>query len=317
MSTTETTKPLVQPPSVKQGFEVYFYIAYSCLLVKYLINQQISYASNNVLFLRAMLILSAIFFICWGTAYEAWSVQIDTVVFNSIYIIINIWRSIPLIKQVWPVKLTKLEEIIFNRNFKNFMTIKQFKHFISKFEPDTFRSNKCQIVSLDQNFTGLYYIAKIDKGYEVGLEGKHDTHLKYLNEGAWAGIIEYNMLEDMGAKNDKEVLWGVKIIVHKKDEKIENNNISCTEENLNSTPGGVTVYKIDIKNLLQLYNDQYFPGVYSNAIHAMWLDYTADYMRVQDLNLIEFDKFLKEKDAEEKKYMDQIRKNSIIIDTKE
>jgi hypothetical protein len=257
-----------------------------------------------------MLILSAIFFIVWGTYYEAWAVQIDTVVFNAIYIIINIWQSIPLIKQIWPVRLTPIEDTMFKRNFQYFMTIRQFKHFITKFQSDTYRSNKCQIVSVDQNFTGLYYIAKIDKGYEVGLEGRNDTALKMLGEGAWVGIIEFNMLEDPKHAG-KEVLWGVKLIVHKKEKPLEHCN---TESNIiESSQGGVTVYKIDLKNLSDLYNDKHFPGFYSNAIHAMWLDYTADYLRVQDLNLIEFDKYLKEKDVEDKKYLEKLsKKNSLI-----
>jgi hypothetical protein len=185
------------------------------------------------------------------------------------------------------------------------MGIRQFKHFISKFESDTYRSNKCQIVSIDQNFTGLYYIAKIDKGYEVGLEGRNDTQLKALTEGAWVGIIEYTELE---AK--KEVLWGVRIIVHKKESQGENMN---TESNIIAPSGGVTVYKIDNRKLMELYSDQHFPGFYWNAIHAMWLDYTAEYLMVQDINLIEFDKFLKDKDEEEKKYLEKIiKKNSLV-----
>src|SRR4051812_12136055 len=91
-------------PMAKQGYDAYMYVAYAFLMV--------SYINVNILIFRMWLILSAVFFIIWGLTPER-SVQIDTLIFNAIYIIINVVQSIPLIKQYLPVKLTPLEEEIY------------------------------------------------------------------------------------------------------------------------------------------------------------------------------------------------------------
>ena len=184
--------------------------------------------------------MAAIFFIIWGTVYEQKSVQVDTVVFNSIFILINIGQSIPLLKQIWHVKLTPIESIIFNRNFINFMNIRQFKHFIDHFKSDTYRANHCNIVSRGQNFRGLYYIAMISEGLEVHLKSEGNS-FKILEEGNWAGIVEnYEYESKKYSKKEVEVLWDITLeVIHS-----NSNEIISDEEYLNRS---VIVYFFDLK----------------------------------------------------------------------
>jgi hypothetical protein len=230
--------------------------------------------------LRIWLILSAIFFIIWGTIYPELSIQLDTLLFNLLFIIINVVQCIPLIKTVWPVKLTPLELEIYNRNFSSFMNRKQFKHLISHFEYDVYRAEGSQIISIDQNFKSVFYVAKIYEGYEVFIIGRHDLKVKQLCEGAWIGIIEYKDYEEKLKNYNPEVddiLWRISAVVHKAS---------------NVSGKGVVVYEFPIKKLNQLYSDKSFAEFYFKAIHAIWLDYGAQYLAVQDINLIDYMRYV-------------------------
>jgi hypothetical protein len=199
--------------------------------------------------------MSAVFFIIWGTT-GTFAVQIDTVIFNSAFIIINIVQSIPLIKQIMPVKLTELEEEIFQRDFHNHMTKRQFKHFISKFKTDWYKGDGSQICVHDSNFRYLIYIAKIFPGWRVVLTSStRHLQVKEIKEGSWIGTIEYVLYEqaNQGLKKPSEaqqdVSWGISAYLEsiKEHEIIDMNAQSITEAKL--VPKGINgavVYIIDL-----------------------------------------------------------------------
>jgi hypothetical protein len=123
------------------------------------------------------------------------------------------------------------------------MSIRAFKHFISKFEKDTYRSNKCQIVSKGQTFKGLYYIASIAEGYEVHLRDD-DNSFKVLRPGSWAGIIEIWDFEARKKESkDPQVLWGISLEVAFKPNKKEEKRPDQIGDFLDC----VVAYHIDLK----------------------------------------------------------------------
>jgi hypothetical protein len=227
--------------SAKMGFDAYMYCAYAFLLI--------SYINVNILVFRFWLVMSAIFFIIWGCEPER-AVQIDTIVFNSLYIIINIIQSIPLIKQIWPVKLTPLEQEIFDKDdkFKNHMNIRQFKHFISKFAIQTYNGNNQNIITNGDNFIHLFYIAKISPGWKVNLIKNNKVEVTELKEGSWIGSLEYNKYLDFQFFNTQKkteqqpqyITWEVSSFIK---ERVWEDHLQ-TEQAL--IDGGVVVYKVDI-----------------------------------------------------------------------
>ncbi len=46
-----------------------------------------------------------------------------------------------------------------------------------------------------------------------------------------------------------------------------------------------------------MYNDPIFPMFYKNAMQAVWLDYTTNYILEQDLNLIELNSQAQERET--------------------
>lgn len=197
----------------KRGFDVWMYIAYSCLVF--------SYININILVFRFWLVLSAIFFIVWGCD-PVRTLQLDTLLFNLLFIIINIVQSIPLVKQVWPVSLTPLEVEIYERDFKSSMDKRQFKRLISKMETLSFDAHNSQLCVIKSRFNYLIYVAKLNPGWKIVLR-KDDTNvITELSEGSWIGTIEY-MFELQRKEGDAPIKWGITASVEESKECLQTN----------------------------------------------------------------------------------------------
>jgi hypothetical protein len=172
----------------------------------------------NILFIRLFLIAAAVFFIVFACVVG--KVFVDSIVFNSIFIIINGTYSVFLILKHIKVHLTPLEERIFEKDFKKVMDRRTFRNFIRKAHLRTF-SEDAQIVHNKNTFTGLYYIALLNPNFMVQYikEGK-----SYFNvgENTWIGVVEYTMYEKVKKENAEKLALKKKEddeIVQKKKKK--------------------------------------------------------------------------------------------------
>jgi len=241
------------PWVAKQGFDGFLYAAYISILF--------SYVNINILVFRFWLIVSAIFFICFATQPHL-NLQIDLLMFSILFIVINIVMMIPLIKQKLPVKLTPIEEEIYENDFKSHMNQSQFKRFISKFKALKY-SDKAQLCANKSQFTHMYYIAKIFPGWKIHLKSHGDVSFKTIPQGGWIGTIEYVLYENEKAKKDSKkdtseviVSWGITAEITKEaDIESESDseqqiNLDKYEENNDNemivNPSGAIIYKIDI-----------------------------------------------------------------------
>jgi hypothetical protein len=242
------------PWVAKAGFDGFLYGAYVSVLV--------SYVNINVIVFRFWLIVSAIFFIFWATQ-PGFNLQIDILMFSILFILINIVMMIPLIKQKLPVKLTPIEEELYDRDFKSHMNHSQFKRFISKFKALRY-SDKAQLCANKSQFTHMYYIAKILPGWKIQLKSQGDVAFKSIPEGGWIGTIEYVLYENEKAKKDSKkdtseviVSWGITAEITKEAEigsenysEQQINQEKCEENNDSDrivNPSGAIIYKIDIE----------------------------------------------------------------------
>jgi hypothetical protein len=200
-------------PQAKQGFDVWLYTAYCCLVC--------SYVNINILVFRFWLILSAIFFILWGCD-PVRSLQIDTLIFNLFYIVVNIIQSIPLAKQVWPVTLSPLEEEIYERDFKSSMDKRQFKRLISRMETQSYDAHNSQLCVIKSKFNYLIYVAKLNPGWRVVLRKEDTNVITELSEGCWIGTIEY-MFELQKKEGDAPIKWGITATIEEIKECVQTN----------------------------------------------------------------------------------------------
>jgi hypothetical protein len=145
----------------------------------------------NILFIRLFLILASMFFIIFACLVG--KVFVDSVVFNSVFIIINGTYSYFLLLKYLPIKLTPIEERIFQKDFKKVMDRATFRDFIRKAHLRTF-SDGGQICHERNNFSGLYYVALINPNYKVVYIKKGQKYHS-IKENSWIGVVEYMMYE--------------------------------------------------------------------------------------------------------------------------
>jgi len=238
-----------------------------------------SYLTTNVLILRVLLILAAIFFILWGCLNLEVRIQIDTLCFNTVFILINLYKSIPLFKEVLPVVLTPLEEEVFNRDFKEYLTKLQFKYLISKFKLEHWLANDSEFCKIGNPFNEIIYIAKINPGYSVKLSSRK-IHLKDLKESSWIGIIEY--FKDLNKNPEEKLLWGANAKIH-----VDNDmNKELTANSNKNNDIGVYFYRFDLQVLNSLNFDPEYPFIFLQALKAIWLVYSTRYIYEQDQQII-------------------------------
>jgi len=230
-------------PAAKLGHDVWMWLAYFCLLG--------SYININILVFRIFLTLAAVFFIIFGSVPER-AVQVDTVVFNAVYILINIFQSIPLVKQIWPVKLTEFEEEIYERDFKDHMNKRQFKKFIKEFKTQTFDAPNSHLCDINSQYGHLIYVAKLSPKWKINLKRNETSKIHELTESSWIGIIEY--MDEMNRKpNDPKTKWNVTATLEENKDFNENYIGTQNEELIPVSGEGCVVYFIEIDVFFNLF----------------------------------------------------------------
>jgi hypothetical protein len=121
---------------------------------------------------------------------------------------------IPLLRQVWPVTLTKLEEEIYSRDFHMQMNKKQFKRYYKRIRIQNFRANNSQLCVHSSYFESLIHIAKLSPGWKVCIYDTNGLKLHDLTEGSWLGTIEYIEYQKT---RPQLTYWGITAILEKEE----------------------------------------------------------------------------------------------------
>lgn len=235
----------------KHSESVWIYLAYSFVLVNnFLI--QCSYLNVDILYIRMFLILVAVSFMTF--AITVGNVFLDSILFNTVFIIINIIYIIPLVKKRLPVKLSPLEERIFEKDFKKHMSRRLFKDFIQNGYIRTYADGG-QICHSGDGFSGVFYTALINPNYKVVYTKQGNEYLT-VKENSWIGVVEYVMLqkekkelnalqrEHNGQKKPKraKVKWGLDAKV-----KETGDNIKVTDPIYEEEDEPVVIYEFNLR----------------------------------------------------------------------
>jgi hypothetical protein len=183
---------------------------------------------TDILLLRLTLIMASVFFIVFAVVVG--NVFVDSVVFNSVFIIINGTYSILLlIHRYWKIKLDPLEERIY-KDFSKYLDRRTFKQLMNNAYLRTYTDNG-QIVHGGNNFGSLYYIALVNPNYKVVYSKLGHDYME-VKEGTWIGVVEFIMDEKekkefeikrklnpgISKKEKKKITWGLDAILRAKSE---------------------------------------------------------------------------------------------------
>jgi hypothetical protein len=192
----------------------------------------------NILLIRLILILASIWFTIHAIVIG--NIFVDMTVFNLVFIILNGIQSYFLFLKYLPIKLSPIEQRIFDKDFSKVMSKADFRDFIKK---GYLRSVSAggQICHLNNNFSGLYYIALINPKYKVYYI-KNKKKFTSVNENSWIGVVEFMMfkkerlIQEVKNKNNNQsqnkksswkklrskIKWGLSAVVEEIPEEEKN-----------------------------------------------------------------------------------------------
>jgi hypothetical protein len=242
------------------------------------------------------LILASIFFICFSCITG--DVFVDMLVFNIVFILINILQLIRLFSIYIKVPLDPLEEKVFENYFKEYLPRTKFKELIRKADLRYFGDGS-QICNFGNSFTSLFYVGLIHNGYEVKLY-REDIEFYNLEEDSWIGTVEFVKYVKSKGEQEKDekrkqslnpskkkkqvrsssslsnVKWGIGAKVKRLDEPSLIKQKSVEREELYELyPEPCYIYIFNIKDLEVIFEDGEYGTLFRNSIYSIWLHYTS------------------------------------------
>lgn len=194
--------------------------------------------------MRIILILASIFLTLHAIIMGR--VFVDMVIFNIIFIIINIVYSIPLVYKKLKVNLNPIEERIYLREFGNVMDRYTFRKLIRKAKLVIKKKDE-HVVKLNDKFDCLYYVALLNPSYTVDYY-KEGEKIFSVKENSWIGVIEFSMHKkeekkiELGIDDITPVTWGVSAKVNPTHQ-----NIPMCEDIYNQYDEACYVYEFSLK----------------------------------------------------------------------
>lgn len=174
----------------------------------------ISYSQSNFLVLRLLFIGSSLFFVIFAVTSNP--VAIDVCIFNFTFLFINIWRSIPLLKDLVPPKLNKEKEVIYHSYMWKYMRKQEFKFLFDKAFRQVYRIS-CNIIKPGNSYSSIYFIANIPSNSKAII---YQWNAKYfLKNYSWVGILEFLELAALNTTITKNsiiksnIFWKMKLKV--------------------------------------------------------------------------------------------------------
>lgn len=238
------------------------------------------------------------------------------VVFNVVFIVINAVYSYFLLIKLVKVKLTPIEERIFERDFKKVMDRTTFRDFIRKAHLRTF-SEGAQIVHLNNTFTGLYYIALLNPNYTVDYYKEGEKYFS-VGENSWIGVVEYSMYEKERKKRDMQISkdndtkmskavankkkrikikWGLSGVVSSIPDTsvINQESLKVLEPIYDQEDEPCYVYEFPLSVLEKMFSIKDEGILFKNALYSIWLTYTTKAIEKVDEEVVVHKKSFKQR----------------------
>ena len=184
--------------------------------------------------------LASLFFVLWAFLTEGLQVQLESVIWNIFFVLINVYQIIRLLRKKMPPKFTELEQYTYDMTFKNVFNHYEYKMLLKKARVEYLSTNESQICKVGQSFKDIIYVAKINEGFNIELRDLNNEFITCVNEGSWIGIGEYAIREEYlknekianGIKDGKyELVWEVTADIVKKNNKLDANALEKNKEN--------------------------------------------------------------------------------------
>jgi hypothetical protein len=258
------------------------------------------YMQSNLIMFRLLFISSCVFFLIFSLTGD--TISLDTVIFNFLFTIINTILVLPLIKRLVPPHFSKEQKEIFKSHFRNYLSPIELNVLLSSARRKIYRVTT-KVVKLGNDFSSLYFVAKIGKRCKVEMKTKKRKF--ELTEYSWIGVPEY-----LNVISKKESLsqalkeydtgdWGVSMQVYVDTIDIVNDNISfelggesrdlgiSVSKEINPEDSQIVIYEFELNNIDKIFSDTHYGIAIMRGLHSRWLKYCSDIVKKVDATNVE------------------------------
>lgn len=207
------------------------------------------------------------------------------VLFNIAMIAINMYYSLPLIKQHIGIKLSDVEEHVYQNYLQKYMNRRICKEILESGTLQHVAHNN-YIVQKDNNYEGVYLIVSLRNEDQVNVYSNSEKIVAHYDKPFfWLGVIEYEMLRKAIIENpDASIDWPVSA----KLEPNSTNSKHNMEINMKIFPRkALYSYFFKFETINKLYTGE--NGLFiKNALHSLWLESLNDHITDIDKDLSKF-----------------------------
>lgn len=269
----------------------------------------LSYAQSNFLFLRILFLGSAFFYIVFAATLDV--VVLDMILFNIVFLLINVWMAIGLFVELIPPKLTKEEEDMYYSYFSKYMTKQQMKLLFSVSSRQVYTVSST-LIKPGNGFNSMYFIHKIPSNCRaiVTQQGEYEQ-----KENCWVGILEFLDLISENSKITKDTLQNTKCFWKLKlrfeidtNQKASNENfldrrnsnasyaeefnlpllgkkgrpqdtMALLIEPLKLEEESMIVYEFDLVKMFQIFHNHSSGASIMKILYSMWLELCSHFVK--------------------------------------
>lgn len=165
----------------------YTYLSDSYLFISNLLFL-LSYCQKQLLLLRLTLVSATAFWMMMGLRYPV--AFYDVIIFNVIFIIINLYLSFKMIIKLVPPKFSPEERKLYNQYFSKCFKPNEFKKLMECSRRKVYKVNT-NVITQNTSFYALILIVDlIGKNVKIDLK-VNGIVVSKLHQHSWVGIVEY------------------------------------------------------------------------------------------------------------------------------
>jgi hypothetical protein len=181
-------------------------------------------------------------------------------------ICINIFHSIPLLKQYLDISLNSIEQRVYDNVFAKNIDKRTCKRILDSGKL-SFISDKNYVTQQGSIYTGVYLVAHLKKTHQLVFIENGQEIFRENKAFTWMGLIEYDMMRKAQLKKEAAFKWPISIYLDTKKEK-PSEEVDKFEQ---AYPEPLYVYYFEFEKLQKLYTDE--NGIFvRNALHSVWLE---------------------------------------------
>ena len=165
------------------------YLFVSNILMLVILNLiKLSYLQTKLLLFRMISISASIFMFIFVLNLRV--LTFDNLIFQIMFVCINIYESVPLLRELIPPNFNTEQKELYKKYFKKYFKPVEFNFLLTKHRRRVYKVSS-SVVNKGNGFTSLFFVAKIPQDVSCNIfirKGKHK--LLDLTEYSWIGTIK-------------------------------------------------------------------------------------------------------------------------------